>query len=438
MRPLLRAGLATGLLSATLLTAPTAQAAGETCHGQPATIVGSYLQRDLVGTPGADVVVTNGAVQLDTRGGDDLVCVTESAGRYPELDLVTGPGDDVVDASTSRGPMAATLGAGSDTYTGSARGGDWVVAGEAGVDTEPDTIHTGAGELVDAVVSGSKGAPNGDVIVVEQAGSTVYWSGPMTADARLDATAGPGSTLVPDLGTGHAVVDATAGTLTKDGFVALRWTGFDDFGFSGQQAPRAFRFDGSDRDESIYISFSDPGRQRFFLGGGDDTLLSPDGGGGSKSWYVGGDGDDHVDLWAGRRLSLDMASGKMRMRQGGKTVKGRFVEFETSRLGAKELQLRGTKKADEIRFYACQATVRGRAGKDDIASARTGEDGYLLDCDARKSRIRIYGDGGRDTLGGSRGRDLLVGGKGRDTVTGKANRDRCSGEKLKSCEIKLR
>ena len=53
MRPLLPAGLATGLLAATLLAAPTAQAAGETCHGQPATIVGSYLQRDLVGTGGS-------------------------------------------------------------------------------------------------------------------------------------------------------------------------------------------------------------------------------------------------------------------------------------------------------------------------------------------------------------------------------------------------
>ena len=119
-------------------------------------------------------------------------------------------------------------------------------------------------------------------------------------------------------------------------------------------------------------------------------------------------------------------------------MKARFARFETSRLGAKTILLRGTKRADEIRFYACRATIRGRAGKDDIASARTGDDGYLLDCDARKSRIRIYGGGGRDTIRGSRGKDLLVGGPGRDTINGNANRDRCSGEKLESCEIKLR
>ena len=273
--------------------------------------------------------MTNGAIQIDTRGGDDLVCVTESAGRYPDLDLVTGAGDDVVDASASRGPMAATLGAGSDQlhrFRARRRLGR---RGRRGWSTPSRTpIHTGAGALVDSVVSGSKGAPNGDVVVVEQAGSTVYWSGPMTADARLDATAGPGSTLVPDLGTGHAVVDATAGTLTRDGFVTLRWTGFDDFGFSGTVAPRAFRFDGSDRAESIYVSFPTEAsrRQRWYLGGGDDTLLSPDGAGGSKSRYVGGAGDDHVDLWAGTRLDLDLASGRMRMRQDGRTVKARFAD----------------------------------------------------------------------------------------------------------------
>ena len=328
------------------------------------------------------------------------MCVTESAGRFPGLDLVTGPGDHVVDASASRGPMAATLGAGSDRYTGSARGGDWVVAGAAGVDTEPDTIHTGAGALVDSVVSGSEGAPNGDVVVVEQAGSTVYWSGPMSADARLDATAGPGSTLVPDLGTGHAVLDATAGTLTTDGSVALRWTGFDDFGFSGTEAPRAFRFDGSDRAESIYVSFPTEAsrRQRWFLGGGDDTLLSPDGAGGSKSRYVGGAGDDHVDLWAGTRLDLDLASGRMRMRQDGRTVKARFATIETSRLVR-----RTCSSAARRRPTRSASTPAGRPCMD--AQARTTSPppapATTATCSTAtpwKSRIAIYGDGGRDTM----------------------------------------
>ena len=178
MRTLLTTTLvATGLLAAGLTGVP-AHAAGETCHGEAATIVGTWLQRGVIGTEGRDVVVTNGATQVDTLGGDDLVCVTESEGRFPGLDLDTGAGDDVVDASASRSPMDVVLGAGRDTYTGSARGGDRVVAGTANAeDTDADVIHTGAGELADEVTSGSPGVPNGDVVVVEQAGSSVRWFG---------------------------------------------------------------------------------------------------------------------------------------------------------------------------------------------------------------------------------------------------------------------
>ena len=52
--------------------------------------------------------------------------------------------------------------------------------------------------------------------------------------------------------------------------------------------------------------------------------------------------------------------------------------------------------------------------------------------------VTVLGNAGRDTISGTRGRDLLIGGPGRDTINGNANRDRCSGEKLKSCEVRLR
>ena len=41
-------------------------------------------------------------------------------------------------------------------------------------------------------------------------------------------------------------------------------------------------------------------------------------------------------------------------------------------------------------------------------------------------------------LRGSTDNDVLVGGRGRDTINGNGGRDRCRGEKLTSCEIKLR
>lgn len=432
---------AAGLLAATLLTSPTAYAAAVTCQGQPATVVGTFLQRDLTGTEGPDVVVTNGALGVKTLGGDDLVCVTDEPGRPTGVTLDTGPGDDVVDGTWTLAGIDAVLGSGSDTYSGSpAR--DQVVTGDETVDDAQDTVWGGSGGSAsnsgDQVESGSRGVPNSDVVVLAGIGNEVIWSGPMAAGGRLDV--GTNSRLVPDLGEGEVVIDAAAGTMTTDGVQTLAWTGpFTYFILSGLVAPRSLELIGSDRDEYVYTSFREgDGRQRYDLGAGDDTLESPDGAGGAGSSYAGGAGEDDIELWAGDRLDLDLASGKLAMRQDGRTVKGRFDGFETSRLGAQRVEIRGTKRADEIRFYACRATVRGRGGKDDISSYRTGEDGYLLDCDARKSRIKIYGDGGRDTIGGSRGKDLLVGGKGRDTINGNANRDTCSGEKLKSCEIKRR
>ena len=64
---------AVALLGAALL-APvgTAAAAGETCQGQAATIVGTPGGQ-ITGTEGADVIVTNDARRVDALGGDDLV-----------------------------------------------------------------------------------------------------------------------------------------------------------------------------------------------------------------------------------------------------------------------------------------------------------------------------------------------------------------------------
>ena len=188
----------------------------------------------------------------------------------------------------------------------------------------------------------------------------------MTADARLDATAGPGSTLVPDLGTGHAVVDATAGTLTRDGFVTLRWTGFDGFGFSGTAGATGVPFDGSDRAESIYVSFPTEAsrRQRWYLGGGDDTLLSPDGAGGRRASTSAGPGDDHVDLWAGTRLDLDLASGRMGCARTAARLKERFATIETSRRCEEAAACAARRRPTSSASTPARPTVRGRAGKD--------------------------------------------------------------------------
>ena len=169
----------------------------------------------------------------------------------------------------------------------------------------------------------------------------------------------------------RVALDAAAGTLTEDGATTLRWTGpFVRFDLYGSKAPRSLDFEGSERDEVLYTSFDDfDGAQRFDLGAGDDTLLSSDGRGGDGSAYVGGAGEDDIDLFGGKRLAVDL--GKRTWTSRGD--EGRISGWEQVRVGADRLDLRGTKRADDLQFYACTAIVTGRAGNDTLVANRTGD-----------------------------------------------------------------
>ena len=450
MRLLLPTGLATGLIAATLLTAPGAQAAADSCQGRTATVVGAG-QYGLTGTEGDDVIVTNGADGVQALGGNDLICITNAPPSRTDISLDAGAGDDVVDASAATSGVTVELGAGSDTYTGSAydetvHGGTNGYDGSPVGDTERDSITTGSGGD-DHVVSGSdRAVPNGDAVVLGADdgvgfGSSVGWFGPMADGGRLDG--GGGARLAFGLGSGRVVVDAATGTLTEDGRVDLRWTGFDDFSVGGGNAPAPslFGFRGTDRAEELDLRFRDAhtGRQRIDMGGGDDTLWlgHDDNTGASGSSYSGGHGEDHVAMWAGNSLDLDLASGRMETRHEGRTFRLRLDRFETQLVGAKKLVLKGMKKGEELRFYACRATVHGRGGADDIRQSR-GDDYFEAGLRCKPRKFRLFGDKGKDTLQGSTDNDVLVGGPGRDAINGNGGRDRCSGEKLRSCEIRLR
>jgi hypothetical protein len=90
---------------------PTSYAAGSTCLGRAATIVGGPGQW-LQGTDGPDVIVTNGSPSFDAGGGDDLVCLGQEA-----ITGNTGVGRDrvVVDAGDAPVQFILRLGRGDDT-----------------------------------------------------------------------------------------------------------------------------------------------------------------------------------------------------------------------------------------------------------------------------------------------------------------------------------
>lgn len=129
------------LSPAIVLVAPApATAAGETCQGVAATIVGTP-EGHVVGTAGDDVIVSNVAWSVDAGAGDDLICLSpaegELLGNVVEVDA--GAGDDVVVSEGARNHSHTDLGPGRDEF----HGGGWDDRVAASLD---DTIVVDRGD----------------------------------------------------------------------------------------------------------------------------------------------------------------------------------------------------------------------------------------------------------------------------------------------------
>ncbi len=330
---------ATVLLS-TALTAPTsASAAGETCQGRPATIVGANQSSyELEGTEGPDVIVTAGASEVDARGGDDLVCITGSA--YNPM-IQAGTGDDVVDASASATGSQTRLGAGSDRYVGST-GFDAVSAGSRDenfreVDSERDVIDTGPAGKSDLVFSGQDRVPNADEVHME--GGSLQWSGTAAAGAVLDGGADSGLQLTPE-DDDDLTLDAVAGTIAVSGQDTLAMSGFTTYIVSTYEPTGSFVFRGTDADESLYLSARTSPRSSVTMGDGDDYAMLDIGARmPAGSSYDAGDGRDLVDVIIPETVvGLDLSSARLTTRRGRATVAG----FEDTNVMAREVDVRGT------------------------------------------------------------------------------------------------
>jgi hypothetical protein len=142
-------------------TPAVAEAAGATCQGQAATIEGS--NGTVNGTASDDVIVVTGTVSRVYAGdGADLVCLVDTTklGGRRVVQVDSGAGDDVVDASGAGAGTSIGLGPGADTLTGSPFD-DYVTVGvhsdtmTAG-DPGPYVVTSGAGR--DTVTLLGKGA----------------------------------------------------------------------------------------------------------------------------------------------------------------------------------------------------------------------------------------------------------------------------------------
>ncbi|GAA5112993.1 hypothetical protein GCM10023339_16750 [Alloalcanivorax gelatiniphagus] len=161
MRKVIGGLLALGVAAAAV---PAAEAetigAAMRCAGRTATIVSD--DREVAGTPGADVIVVRARrAEVDAGAGDDRICVR---GRGGYIFVEAGAGNDRIEVE-ARTYAYAALGAGRDTYVGGA-GTDTVVSGVPG-DVNRDRIRLAGGA---DVVSLEQGADHRGAVLVGGAG----------------------------------------------------------------------------------------------------------------------------------------------------------------------------------------------------------------------------------------------------------------------------
>ena len=191
----------------------SATAAGETCRGEAATIVGTGPT--VTGTEGRDVIVTGAATR-------------HRRPRWRRPDLRPARRDDLQRAegrrrrrrrlrrhdNRHREPyVTTTLGAGADTFTGGRPATpSSAAAQEPCTDTEADTIATGDG--ADSVVSGSIGAVNRDVVDTG-AGDDSSTYGPRRSDRTPRHRKSRLRRAPADERLGRPCIDMASGTFTS-------------------------------------------------------------------------------------------------------------------------------------------------------------------------------------------------------------------------------
>ncbi len=463
----------TALLLGTALLTPMslANAVGETCRGEAATIVGTG--QTITGTDGRDVIVTGTSFDVLAGAGDDLICVTGKGASSNGVNVDALSGNDVVDSTAMPAGfyLTAILGDGSDTFVGGP-GGDRVVAGASARYTlapsegERDVIDTGAGS--DSVTSGGPGLPNADVVRVGTGDDDVSWSGTMAPDGVLEG--GDGTDRLVSRASGQTFrIDLTAQTLTRDGLTEGAFSSFERLSVRPEPGLGTVEILGTEANDAVDIlDVAGSVTVQADLRGGDD-YLSLDGARTGSRIDLGAGTDSISARSRDGSVELDLTVGTLVV-DGSETSTATGIE--NAYVTAKVSTLTGTGGANQLTAVGCLNTIDGRGGRDDIRHSNYDSDadqGY--DCDrsgvtlrggsgnddiqggvradriyggagnddidtgsAREGINKAWGGRGRDALQGGGATDVLLGGPGRDRAAGAAGRDRCSAEIERGCE----
>ncbi|MEL6894307.1 MAG: calcium-binding protein, partial [Actinomycetota bacterium] len=273
------------------------EAAGESCLGAPATIVGTSGADVLTGTEGDDVIVgLDGADTIDGLGGDDVIC-----GGNGDDAIKGGDGNDTIDG-----------GNGSDTIDG--QGGDDDLTGFNGNDVinggpGNDRIDGGNGsDVLDGgnsndTVDGFNGNDSCDDPEVATSCETITFDGEDEPDPDPDDTPLCGGRVPSIVGTvGADTIVGTHGVdvvWADDGDDVINTLSGDDVICAGNGDDRVEAGNGNDVVEggsgADWVNTGN-GNDEVFAGGGDDAVI---GFNGNDSLY-GGAGNDALDGGNGR------------------------------------------------------------------------------------------------------------------------------------------
>ena len=395
-------GTLASLMALTIATPAPPVAAKDlvTCFGAVPTIEGMPGRR-VRGTEAADVVATNGALWVETLGGDDLVCATGDPDNF--VNIYAGPGDDRVDTTLAGNGAWIDLGVGADEVIGGA-GSEFVRTGPSyGDDYQQDVVSTGAKR--DTVQSG-----NSDLVDLGSGADKLELWGPAP---QVPIVGGPGRDTLIFNGHGRRItpwhLDNRAERLVRDRAIVARWHSFSNFQGT---LPGRLTFVGSKAPESLALRVRPQWSFSVQMGGGSDRVELF--GGSAGSVLNAGGGRDtltaHLDVWGFHTTTLlDLATGT-------------FVESYRDN----HTSMRAARFEDALVDPYGPVTVKGTHGSNRIAAF-----GHRNTVDGS---VTFIGRDGDDELIGARFDDTLVGGAGHDTADGMGRTDRCDAEVPLQCE----
>lgn len=409
----LRQATLTLLLCATgTVTAAPAAYAVPTCHGRPATIVGTSGDDDLRGTAGDDVIVGGGGVdQIYGGRGDDVLCSGPSQGALEnrtDPTLSGGPGNDILIGGSGYDGLGGGTGddlligrGGSDSLDGGAgddvlHGGPgaddldgWLGAdrifGQAGADRISDydganRLHGGDGRdwfasgRGDEIIDGGRGRDVASYVYVLHHADGSRHCHPITADLAAETASG--------VGFGTDTLNSIEGV----------WSGGGSDVLVGDSAANTF-YTGSLDNESPQC---------------DDPAPSESVSGGGGADRIRFDTNEFEDQLSTGPVRVDLALQTARWRnEGGRPAIALTLDSIEN--------VTGTEQRDVIMG-------------DDGPNRLSGGGWYVGDVmQGRGGADHLYGHGGRDRFYGGAGPDVLYGGRNADRLRGGLGADRLFG-----------